>query len=156
VILTLSKFFPFDMAAMKPQVVNVRGKRYFVCDYTGAPLSECYFIPSGKDNRAKLGTFATLPIMMRAVYEKEGGMTDEFKRIKTTAEGYFGQPDIPLHRSIPVEQVPMSKAELERELDNADMGLAWLRVKKSRKVPRDRSLKRARNDENKENEEEDD
>ena len=132
------------MAAAKPQVVNVRGKRYFICDYTGAPLDSCYFIPSGKDNRAKVGTFATLPIMMRAVYEKEGGETEQYKEIKRKAEAYFSQPDIPLHPTIHLERVPLSKRELEDELATTDMGLAWRKVKKARPVPRDRSLKRPR------------
>jgi len=135
-------FFFVKMAAMKPQVVNVRGKRYFVCDYTGAALDECYFIPSGKDNRAKTGSFATLPIMMRAVYEKEGGTTEEFNAIKKRAEHYFNQPNIPLHPIIDAARVPLSRTELEDELAKTDMGLAWQKVAKARPVPRDRRWKK--------------
>jgi hypothetical protein len=132
------------MAAMKPQVVNVRGKRYFICDYTGAPLDSCYFIPTGKDNRAKRGTFATLPIMMRAIHDAEGGVTENYKDIKKRAEAYFNQPDIPLHPVIHAERVPLSGEELAIELAGADMGLAWRKVGKARSVPRDRARKRPR------------
>jgi hypothetical protein len=88
--------------------------------------------------------------MMRAVYEKEGGETKDFIDVKKRAEAYFSQPDIPLHPVVHLERIPMSRGELEEELARTDMGLAWRMVAKARPVPRDRSLKRPRPQEDEE------
>ena len=79
---------------MAAQVVVVRGKEYFVCSYTGALLTQHFFIPHGKNLTQREGCFATLPVLLRAVLDEENGeYTEKFQRIKHDCEVFFTQPD---------------------------------------------------------------
>lgn len=117
---------------MAAQIVTVRGKTYFVCDYTGAPVQQRFFIPYGKDLKQKQGCYATLPILLRAVLEEENGeYTRRFEKIKHDCEVFFVQPDIPVQPPLPVEEVPLSTAEFVEYAEKMDLGLSWTLVPKS-------------------------
>lgn len=116
---------------MKPQINEVRAKRYFICDYTGAPVEFRFFIP-GK--RKKIGCYATLPILLRHQFELAGNVeTPAFLDIKKRVEAYFRQPDIPLQPELDKARVPLSESELAEYIKElpTGMGLSWLLVKKS-------------------------
>jgi len=120
---------------MKCQVAEVRGKRFFICDYTGAPIEKRYFVPSGRFNRGKMYCCATLPILLRLLYEEEGGReTPTFYKFKTLLEEYFHQPDIPVQPPLPPEKVPLSKSELFDYLLELDQGEAWLHVDNAHEI----------------------
>lgn len=110
------------------QVVTVRGKHFFVCNYTGALIEQRFFIPDGPGLTQKKGCFVTLPVMMRWLEEKEGQNSKEFERLKHNAEVYFLQPDIIPQTTLPIERVPLGNAELLEYLHEIDLGGAWLRV----------------------------
>ena len=110
---------------MKPVIVSVRDKRYYVCEYTGAPTSHRFFIPSGKSSRQKVGCFANLPIALRWLHEQEGGFTEEFDRVKRAMDAFYGQPDIPLAPILSKARVPLSETELDEYMEEMEMGLAW-------------------------------
>lgn len=112
-----------------PQVVEVRGKVFFVCDYTGALIHKRYFIPCGKDLKKKQGSYATLPILLRAVLDEEHGRyTDRFNKIKQDCEIFYTQPDIPILPAIDVEDLPLSDHDLVHKMGVLDMGGAWFYV----------------------------
>lgn len=95
------------------QTVVVREKLYFVCQYTGALISKCYFLPVGKKLRAKEGSFATLPILLRFYFEKENEeFTPKFNSIKKTVETFYNQPDIPLAPKLDVHAPPLNEEQL--------------------------------------------
>jgi hypothetical protein len=139
----------------KAQIIDVRGKRFYVCQYTGALINQRYFVPSGRVNRGKEGCFATLPILLRALYEMEGEqITKRFADTKKLLESYFQQPDIPMQPALPVEKLPLSSAQLADYLVQLDQGQAWLRVPKAQSVELRQRAKRARHDEEEEEKEE--
>ena len=116
-------------------VITLRGKSYFVCEYTGAPCAVRYFIPSGKNGRGKLRCFASLPIMLRCIYEEQGNeFTADYSDVKRIVEEFYLQPDIPMAPALPVDRVPLSAAELDDYLLEGDMGMAWLHVGKGLKI----------------------
>lgn len=120
-----------------PQIVEVRGKSYFVCEYTGALLEERYFIPHGKDLKKKQGSYASLPILLRAVLDEEHGVyTDRFNKIKHDCEVFYTQPDIPVLPRIEVDDLPLSHGEVLNYMRNLDMGPAWMYVPGAEKVER--------------------
>lgn len=116
---------------MQPQIVSVRDKSFFVCDYTGAPIMTRYFIPVGAKWRGKEGCYGSLPILLRAIYEEEGCLLSErFQKIKRDVETYFMQPDIPLQETLSRDLVPLSESDFYRYVDKveAGMGVSWLLV----------------------------
>ena len=120
---------------MKPTIVTVRDKRWYVCDYTGAPCEKRYFIPAGKLNRQRRGCFATLPIALRWVHDQEGSKTEEYYRVKKLLEQFWSQPDIPLPPHLPRSAIPLSEGELEVYIDEFEMGKAWRLVPKALPLP---------------------
>lgn len=114
----------------KPQINNVRTKRYYVCDYTGGPVEFRFFIPEGRKCK---GCYATLPILLRHQAELLGVDSEEFRLLKIKVEKFFNQPDIPLAPELPTDRVPLSEAELSDYIKSQPegMGLSWLLVKKS-------------------------
>ena len=128
------------IAAMASQPVLVRGKAYFVCEYTGALVQQMYFVPFGKDLKQKERCFATLPILLRAILEEEGGeYTDRFQKIKHDCEVFFVQPDIPVHPPLPVERTPLSPNEFLEYAEELELGLSWTLVEKA--VPAEKKRK---------------
>jgi len=112
-----------------PQLVEVRGKVFFVCDYTGALITKRYFIPCGKDLKKKQGSYASLPILLRAVLEEEHGKyTDRFQKIKQDCEVFFTQPDIPVATRVDEEDLPLSDSDVLNKMRELDMGAAWFYV----------------------------
>lgn len=120
---------------MKPQHFTVRGESFFVCDYTGAPILKRYFVPAGKYLKRKEGCYATLPILLRHMYELWGkDDMKEFDRLKETLQEFYVQPDIPMQPTLAIEKVPLSKDELRDYMLELDMGLGWLLVPKSEQI----------------------
>jgi hypothetical protein len=113
---------------MKTRKVKFEGKYHFVCQYTGAPCSIRFFIPVGKNNR-KERCFATLPVLLRSIYEEEGEkFTPYFEQVKIDVESYFNQPDIPLQQKLSPEMRPLSEDKLFAYLEGIECGAAWLLV----------------------------
>lgn len=113
-----------------PQVVRVRGEKFFVCEYTGALLKHYYSIRSGKNLQTEEGCFATLPILLRAVLEEEGGkFSERFQQIKHNCEVFYVQPDIPVQP--PLEDFPLSQNELSEYAERMELGMSWLLVDKA-------------------------
>lgn len=120
---------------MKPTIVTVRDKRWYVCDYTGGPCEKRYFIPAGPKLRGKLGCFATLPIALRWLHNQEGGETEQYRKTKRILEDYWRQYDIPLAPHLPKASIPLSEGELEIYIDEFEMGKAWRLVPNALKIP---------------------
>lgn len=114
----------------KPQINVVREKRYFVCEYTGGPVEFRFFIPEGKKKR---GCYATLPILLRHQADLLGIDSDAFKKVKSTVEKYFNQPDIPLAPPLEKDRIPLSEEQLSAYIAQQPegQGLSWLLVKRS-------------------------
>lgn len=128
---------------LKAQVVEVRGRRFYVCQYTGALVTQRFFVPTGRLRRGKDGCFATLPILLRALFEDEGNQaTPRYARTKTLLEDYYNQPNIPMQPALDVQRVPLSAQQLADYLVELDKGQAWLHVKKGQKI--DEHVTRAR------------
>ncbi len=104
-------------------VIEVRGNKYFVCEYTGVFMKQRYYIPVGK-NRTRC--FVTLPVMLRAIEEQFGW--DERVRVKALCEEYYHQPDIPMQPSVDIDRVPMSNDDAVRYLDEISGGQSWIFV----------------------------
>lgn len=122
------------MAAMNPQVVQYQGEPYFVCDYTGALIKERFFIPSGNDNKAKEGSFVTLPVALRWLQDS-GKTPAEFAEAKDKLLQHFDQPDIPMQP--PLDRFPVDRTmTLAEYLNNLPqgMGSSWLLVNGSEKA----------------------
>jgi len=113
---------------MKAQVLKVRDRQWFVCDYTGAFLQTRYFIPFGKGLRKKQGCYGTLPILLRAVLEQEG--KERMEEVKKVVENYYNQPDIPIQPALAKEELPLSPEQFDLYVRQIDMGQAWLLVPK--------------------------
>jgi hypothetical protein len=113
---------------MKAQVLKVRDRQWFVCDYTGAFLQTRYFIPFGKGLRKKQGCYGTLPILLRAVLEQEG--KEKMEEVKVVIENYYNQPDIPIQPPLAKEELPLSHEQFDLYLRQLDMGQAWLLLPK--------------------------
>lgn len=114
---------------MASQTVVVRNKEYFVCEYTGALLTTHYFIPSGKNLTDRTGCYATLPVLLRAVLEEEGGkFSARFEKVKRDCEMFFTQPDIPIQPALPADSVPLGTDALCEYLEKMDLGLSWTLV----------------------------
>jgi hypothetical protein len=114
-------------------IVSVRNKQYFVCDYTGAPVTTRYFIPKGKNGKSKVGCYASLPILLRHQYELQGEQfNEEYEEIKKSVELFYNQPDIPMSKPLPLEVVPLSESELINYMNSIDtgMGTSWFLVPK--------------------------
>ena len=127
---------------MKAQKKTIKGVTYFVCQYTNAVIAARYFIPVGKYNR-KERSFATLPVLLRAVFEEEGEKeTVKYLDVKKTVETYFNQPDIPIQTKLDPEKKPLSEDELFDYLEEIDCGAAWLEVPQSHPCPQSASKKR--------------
>ena len=122
------------MAAMNPQVVQYQGEPWFVCDYTGALIKERFYVPSGSDNKEKVGSFATLPVALR--YLQETSETpSEFAQAKDNIEKHFDQPDIPVQPAL--ERFPVDRTMTLAEYLNLlpqGMGSSWLLVNGSEKA----------------------
>lgn len=114
---------------MKAQYFSVRGKSFFVCDYTGAPIEKRFFIPVGKYLKGKEGCYATLPILLRAVFEKQGNQRNHlFEKIKSDCESFYNQPNIPMAPALEPERLPLSIDQLSDYLLEIDMGAGWMLV----------------------------
>jgi len=107
------------------QVVVVRGKQYFVCDYTGAFLEKAFYLPKGNN---KEGCFATLPILLRYYCDKFGGDMDskEFIEVKQTVLEFFNQPDIPIAPVL--KETPLSQNQLDGYVNLLELGSSWYLV----------------------------
>lgn len=117
-------------------VRSIRGNDFFVCDYTGALISYRYYIPDG---RQKIGSFCTLPVLLRSVFEEEGcKYTARFKKVKSDVEEHFFQPDVPLQPELKMEDFPVS--DLFRYLEQLDKGAAWTLVKGAQTIDEFNSL----------------
>jgi len=115
----------------KAQIAKVREKRFYLCEYTGAPIKRRYFFPGKKE---KIGTFASLPIMLRHVHDTKG--FEAYEEMKQKAEKYYLQPNIPLAPQLDAKEVPLSKRELKVYMEKVPMGLAWLKVEKALRLPK--------------------
>lgn len=120
---------------MKNNALSLRGKKYFVCEYTGGPCATRFFVPTGKLLRGKQGCYATLPILLRHQAELLGGEnTEAFRKLKQDLESFYNQPDIPLAPVLLPEAVPLSQEELRRYIEELEMGQAWLLVQKGQPI----------------------
>lgn len=115
----------------KAKIVKVRGKRFYLCEYTGAPIKNRYYSPAKKE---KSGCFATLPIMLRYVHDHDG--MNAYLDLKQKAEAFYQQPNIPMAPPLDITEVPLSKKELKVYMDQLPMGQAWFDVPKSMKLPK--------------------
>lgn len=113
---------------MKGQLVQIQDEPFFICQYTGAPCTQRYFIPTGPTKRGKYGTFATLPIALRAII---GNPEFDFGKTKILLEQWYQQPDIPVQPALDKSRVPLSSDELELYCMELEMGDGWLRVPKA-------------------------
>lgn len=127
---------------MKPTIVTVRDKRWYVCDYTGAPCEKRYYIPAGKLLRQRKGCFATLPIALRWVHDQEGSKTEEYYKTKRLLEQFWGQPDIPLPPPLSRSDIPLSETELYDYIDKFEMGKSWMLVPKALPLPEKKRSKK--------------
>lgn len=124
-----------------------------MCEYTGAPIANRFFIPTGSQKKGKIGCYATLPILLRAQLDKLGPGAD-FDRLKLAVEEFYEHPDIPVQKALDFEKVPLSRDELSSYLDQLEMGPQWLMAKNGQSIAdvtfpgetRDRNLKRRRLD----------
>jgi hypothetical protein len=110
-----------------PQVIVVRGQRFFVCEYTGAPISTRFYLPNttkdGKIGKGKTHCAATLPILARILLEKQKGeFNDVFKAQLQTLLDHYKQPAIPIAPPMDTEKY----ATFNEYVSAADP--AWLRV----------------------------
>lgn len=127
--------------------MNVRGRKFFLCEYTGAPCDVRFFIPTGKQNRAKRGCYASLPVLLRHQLElQKNQWTPEMEELKQRLEDFYVQPNIPVQQPLDPNRVPLSRDELHDYLSEMDMGLAWLRVEGGQTL--ERPSKRQKIDEN--------
>lgn len=117
---------------MKPEVRTVRGKSFFLCNYTGAFLTRGYSFPVGKKLTKKEGIYVSLPVMLRHLHET--CTPDDFEAKKRVLEVFYQQPDIPLAPVLDLERVPLSQLELDDYLMSIDMGHAWLQVPKALEI----------------------
>lgn len=116
--------------ASEAQLVKVRGEMFFVCEYTGALVRHYYSIRSGKNLEIEEGCFATLPILLRAVLDEEGGdYSERFQKIKHDCEVFYVQPDIPVQP--PLKEFPLSQNELAEYAEKMELGMSWLLVDKA-------------------------
>ena len=115
-------------------LVSARGKRWWVCEYTGCCIFNRFFVPESKENE-KHGTFATLPILLRAVMDQEGGETKEFLRIKQLCQDYYQHPDIPVQPALSPDKLPLNLDELAEYLSELDKGFAWMLADHGEVVP---------------------
>lgn len=116
-----------------PVTCEIRGRRFFVCQYTGALITTRFFVPTGntKLSKGKEGCYATLPVALRAVFEEEGNQaTDRFKEAKDKMEQFFNQPNIPMQQDLATDFIPLQGESLTSYLSAMEMGLAWLDVQK--------------------------
>lgn len=128
---------------MKCQTIDVRGIKYFICGYTGAPIDKRYFVPAGRYNRGKQYCCASLPVLLRLIYEEEENtVSPRFLEIKKTLEEFYNQPDIPLQPELSPEKVPLSRAELFDYLLEMDQGEAWLLVAGAQEISGEPSNKK--------------
>lgn len=117
---------------MAAQTVSVRGKKYFVCEYTGALMTTHYSIPYGKNLSQRTGCFVTLPVLLRSVLDEEGGVySDRFQKIKHDCEVFYTQPDIPVQPPLSEEQCPLGMDALCDYLEKLDLGMSWTLVPNS-------------------------
>lgn len=127
---------------MAAQTVKVRGQTYFVCEYTGALLTSYYPIPCGKNLAERQGCYATLPVLLRAVLDEEGGQfTERFQRIKHDCEVFYMQPDIPVQPALPRDQCPLGVDALSDYLEQLELGLSWTLVPVLAPLPEKRAKK---------------
>lgn len=103
-----------------PQVVENNGQRYFVCDYTGALVKGRYSIPEGDERH---GTYATLPILLRAVVDN-GADPEEFMEVKEKVMAHYNQPDIPIQPKLPLRPLGINM-DLAGYLSQVDQGQSW-------------------------------
>ncbi len=115
-----------------PQIVTFRGENYFVCDYTGALIKQRFFIPDGIDQNGKVGCYCTLPVLLRAVYDRG---VDEFELadLKDDLQKFYDQPDIPLQQALTTFPIG-SQSDLVTYLSGIDKGQSWVLVKGSQHV----------------------
>lgn len=103
--------------------INIRGKKFFICEYTGALISKRYFYISNKE---KVGCFATLPILLRYLYDSVDAK--EFAVKKRELECQYFQPAIPIQPILLIDRVPLDELGLFTYLEEIDKGSAWLKV----------------------------
>ena len=114
-----------------------RGTKYFVCEYTGAFITERYYLGKG---RKKTGCYVTLPVMLRAILDNEGQAA--FIKAKALAEEQYDQPDIPLQTALGAEHAPMSTARLCVYLREIELGENWQLVPGSQNIAHYAKVKR--------------
>lgn len=113
----------------EPQVVGVRGRKFFVCDYTGALIEHRFYVPLGKQGRIRSGAWVTLPVLLRDAFERAGShITPEWDALKKKLEDHFGQPNIPMAPALPIDAVPLTPEQLRAYLGQIEQGEAWVRV----------------------------
>jgi hypothetical protein len=109
-----------------PQVVKYRGESYFVCDYTGALIRQRFFVPDGIDQNGKVGSYCTLPVLLRACYEK--GIDEvELADLKEDLEKFYDQPFIPMQQALATFPIG-SQSDLVSYLSGIDKGQSWMLV----------------------------
>ena len=103
--------------------IEIRGKKFFVCEYTGALIQNRYFY---EQEGQKVGTFVTLPVMLRFLHDNVD--IKEFARLKKQIEQQYFQPNIPIQPHLPVDKIPLDDMALFTYLESIEKGSAWLQV----------------------------
>lgn len=115
-----------------PQTVTIRGNNYFVCEYTGAPITARYFLPTGKKFTGKAHCCATLPILARVLLDDAKGdlQNPKFQEQLGVLRTFYKQDAIPVAPAVPAEQAGIGfdlTAYLNKP-SGVDLGASWLFV----------------------------
>jgi hypothetical protein len=116
--------------AEKPQIVTLRGKTFFVCEYTGVFIKKRFFIPFGNKNKKKRGCYATLPILFRALHEELDNFPEAFEVEKKRIMAFYEQPNVPVAPALEDTVIPLDSDEFKTYLEEIEMGSAWLKIRK--------------------------
>jgi len=110
-----------------PQTVTFKGKRFFVCEYTGAFIQKRYFLPVGPHLEEKQGCYVTLPVLLRAMVERKA-TPQELDEARDVMRLKFEQPNVPVQPPLSL-QGPLNDEQLSKYLATQELGLNWLLLK---------------------------